>query len=488
MKVRIRMYRQGLGDCFLLTFSTDSQKAHVLIDCGTLGATTTGVKMKDVAQNIAQETDQHIHLLIATHEHKDHLSGFRDQKALFETIQFDNVWLAWTENAEDPLAQQVKKYNKDLQTAMHLAANALRANQADDQKEREALAKTGSGIRELLSFYGDYDGEALGANFSETVNEAMNYVLSRAPGGKPLFLSPGTVLERDWLPGVRFYVLGPPRKPEQLKILGEHGHPELYEMAGSSAAGFAASAGLFQAPKSWSEYVSGLDLQEREELERAFPFDRRYRRDATNRQVRRQYYENYDDPSAAWRKIEYDWLGTAADFALQLDNMTNNTSLALAIELIEDGRVLLFPADAQVGNWMSWHDLKWKVKQPNGSMKEVTAEDLLRNTVLYKVGHHSSHNATMREHGLEMMKSRDLLALIPVDRQVALNKTPPWQMPAAALYERLLEKSTGRVLRSDTGWPADPDRPSSISKANWDQARTNANVTVNTLFIDALVE
>ncbi len=32
--VRIRMYRPGLGDCFLLTFRNGSQDRHILIDCG----------------------------------------------------------------------------------------------------------------------------------------------------------------------------------------------------------------------------------------------------------------------------------------------------------------------------------------------------------------------------------------------------------------------------------------------------------------------
>ena len=43
--------------------------------------------------------------------------------------------------------------------------------------------------------------------------------------------------------------------------------------------------------------------------------------------------------------------------------MTNNTSLVLAIERIADGKVLLFPADAQEGNWLSWHDvaIEWNV-------------------------------------------------------------------------------------------------------------------------------
>ena len=51
----------------------------------------------------------------------------------------------------------------------------------------------------------------------------------------------------------------------------------------------------------------------------------------------------------------------AGRLALQLDSDTNNTSLVLAIELIASGRVLLFPGDAQVGNWLSWHEgIEWK--------------------------------------------------------------------------------------------------------------------------------
>jgi hypothetical protein len=76
--VRVRMYRQGLGDCFLLSFGKDgsfTEAAHVLIDCGTLGATTTGVKIKDVVANIALTTKNkttaksELALLVATHEH-----------------------------------------------------------------------------------------------------------------------------------------------------------------------------------------------------------------------------------------------------------------------------------------------------------------------------------------------------------------------------------------------------------------------------------
>ncbi len=154
-----------------------------------------------------------------------------------------------------------------------------------------------------------------------------------------------------------------------------------------------------------------------------------------------------DPGDQSWRRIDSDWLNAPASLALQLDSATNNTSLVLAIEL-ENGRVLLFAADAQVGNWLSWQDLKWTVDG-----KEVTGPDLLRRTVLYKAGHHGSHNATLREKGLEEMDRLEV-ALIPVDHKMALKKG--WgNIPLTKLEKRLDEKTKGRVLRLDKPVPAE---------------------------------
>jgi len=122
--------------------------------------------------------------------------------------------------------------------------------------------------------------------------------------------------------------------------------------------------------------------------------------------------------------------------------------------------VLLFPADAQQGNWLSWHDpdRKWTVPAADGTTQQIRAADLLARAVFYKVGHHASHNATAKGKGLEMMtQSDELVAFIPVDRAVALNRNPKksWKMPARALYRALLEHCQGRVVRSDLGWAAD---------------------------------
>ena len=73
--------------------------------------------------------------------------------------------------------------------------------------------------------------------------------------------------------------------------------------------------------------------------------------------------------------MDDDWLHVASDMALQLDSATNNSSLALAFERISDGKVLLFPGDAQQGNWLSWHapSMRWNVPAAPGASQTTVA-------------------------------------------------------------------------------------------------------------------
>lgn len=433
--VRVRMYRSGLGDCFLVTFDPDGKKIHMLIDCGSLGATTTGVKLDQVVADIRGTTNDHLHLIIATHEHQDHVCGFRNCRKEFEKIHVDRVWMAWTENPKDPDAKKIVKYKNDLGAALAAAARSL----TDPRRPDKESAELGAAIQSILGFAGD--PLALGAGgLAKTVDEAMTFVRTGF-GKEALYKKPGgTAIEEDWLPGFRFYVLGPPTSAASLSDLGDHESEQLYHVT----AGLRVGAG--------GEAVSY------DERESEMPFDARLRlqREHLLAAASTNIYSRAEDK---WRCVDSDWLRAAADLALQLDSMTNNTSLALAIERISDGRVLLFPADAQQGNWLSWHapGMKWTYKEGT-TTKEKTADQLLAEAVFYKVGHHSSHNATAKAQGLEMMRREDeLIAFIPVDRAVALGRNPKdsWQMPARPLFRRLLEKCQGRVVRSDLGWADD---------------------------------
>jgi hypothetical protein len=254
------------------------------------------------------------------------------------------------------------------------------------------------------------------------------------------------------LPGVRIYVLGPPRDEEMLKKTFVAS--EVYHLAASDA-GHNAFFG-----------AAALGGGAADDSDKWYPFDDAYGRelrsaqqgvdlrmpDATAEFLQRHYFgpgSDMGDQDQSWRRIDEDWLGNAAQFALNLDSATNNTSLVLAIELSPGGEVLLFPADAQVGNWLSWQQVNWSME----SNKAISATDLLKRTVFYKVGHHGSHNATLREHGLELMP-HGLAALLPVDHQMAVKKH--WDgMPLPGLLDALKARNATVVRMDDDKLPDD---------------------------------
>jgi hypothetical protein len=271
------------------------------------------------------------------------------------------------------------------------------------------------------------------------------------------------------------YVLGPPRRHDLLfRSDPSASDPEVYHLA--PARGY--EAAFLAALRAGS-------AEDSREAAEAMPFGPEYRR--TEEQARRHanlrdYYQK--DPE---RRIESDWLTTAERLALKLDNDTNNTCLALAIELVDSGKVLLFPGDAQVGNWLGWHLHQWDVSV-DGETRTVTTEDLLSRAVLYKVGHHGSHNATLSDKGLELMTSRDLVAMIPVDEEYARGEKH-WEMPFQPLLERLEQKTRGRILRPDPDWEGLPDtKPTGagLSQTQWDQFRSA--VTCKDLYVQYTIE
>src|SRR5581483_12445647 len=94
--VRIRMYRQGLGDCFLVALPRveSVRPYYILIDCGVVLGTPGGAeRMRAVAKDIVSATNGHIDLLIATHEHWDHVSGFLQAQDVFRGLTVDEIWL-----------------------------------------------------------------------------------------------------------------------------------------------------------------------------------------------------------------------------------------------------------------------------------------------------------------------------------------------------------------------------------------------------------
>lgn len=466
-RVRVRMYRPGLGDCFLLTFRSGDAESHVLIDCGIfVGTTNEKQRITEIAEHIRQTTGNRVNALAVTHEHWDHVAGFFHAKESFQRLEAEEVWLAWTEDPDQTIAKENKKALATMAKTVALAAERL--SMAPSPVDRACGLASAS----VLGF-GGVSTETLGASkFSVRTDEAMDFVLGKKKDTHP-FLKPGDVLERSWLSGVRVYVLGPPMNLAAIK-----------DMTGSAGEGFETSK--HGAAMGWMSAVmlasdqGEFDAAELEAAERLRPFDLSLAwpesqalalsNDGQLGPLLRAYQEE------PWRRIDYDWLHAAAGLALQVDNAVNNTSLVLAFELIESGDVLLFVGDAQIGNWNSWINLEFHT-----TAGRVTAADLLERTVFYKVGHHGSGNATLKK-ALEAMKSSKLVAAIPTDETFAAQKQG-WEMPAPKLERALRAKTKGRILRADPGRdPIPASKPAELSRAAWDRFRKA--VRTEDLFVD----
>jgi hypothetical protein len=151
----------------------------------------------------------------------------------------------------------------------------------------------------------------------------------------------------------------------------------------------------------------------------------------------------YDNDSDDWRKIDYDWLYSAGSLAMRYERSINNTSLALAIQFEDSEKVLLFPGDAELGNWESWHDgLEWPVII-NGQTLKKRADYFLGKTVFYKVGHHMSQNGTAKGKGIEMMTGTELTAMGTLDFR-KINDGWLNTMPNDLLCAQLIQKTEGK--------------------------------------------
>jgi hypothetical protein len=457
-----------------------------MIDCGViLGTKEPEPKMKAVVADIIKTTGGKIDMLVVTHEHWDHVSGFEQAGSLFARkgeiaagkLHIDKVWCAWTENEKDSLAIELRTGLKALFARVALQAQQLNrfAAAAPPDKRDEAIDHADA-VAELLSFFGiESDEIALGMGAAGKVSKTKAALDTAKQLGPVSYHSPGEQPTQINECDARIYVLGPPRDIKKLRMTepGRAGyHLADIALSGSSLASSAEDddqpfegrfslplpAGPMDSPMApaedpyqflWDHYLADKVREartlRRTEVAGAIPSGSLSEVTRSSDRVSRDVLVNQK-----WRRIEPGDLEDGAELALQLDGATNNTSLVLAVELGDGGPVLLFVGDAQAGNWLSWDAITpWKV---NG--KTVTVDDLLARTVFYKVGHHGSHNATLKDKGLERMTHDNLVALIPVDRSMARRKR--WnRMPLPSIVGTLQKMTGNRVALSEIDVPVD---------------------------------
>jgi hypothetical protein len=360
-EARVRMYNVGFGDCFLVTFRYPRGERHMLIDFGsTAGPKRLGADyMTRVAKDIQAECGKKLHMVVATHRHRDHISGFATDGSgtgkIIRDLNPDVVVQPWTEDPKAPVSgkKAAAKVYRDGKPDFHamtggylmaLADMHAVANSVLGSVRSNAVA-AGRDKRAEIEFLGEDNLTNL---------SAVQNLMGMGNKGVAIYANAGmqldALLPKDLLPGVKITVLGPPTLEQSNAIRTERARDpnEFWQFRRFWGVQRAAAAGL------------GVHTN-------ALPFPK--------------VAENEREPKVRWfikksRAIQADQM---LELVRDLDKVMNNTSLILLMEIGK--KKLLFPGDAQIENWA------YALNQPAWCK-------LLKDVDLYKVGHHGSLNAT----------------------------------------------------------------------------------------------
>lgn len=371
--LRVRMYRVGFGDCFLLSVPAPGRTRHLLIDCGVHARGNVGT-LPQVVANIRKETQDQIDVVVVTHAHQDHISGFGSQAEDFRKVRVGEVWLPWTEDPRDPNARELRA--KQLQLALQLRAH---------------LAAT----RKMTRAFEDILENFVGFNLASNA-DSLRVIRSGFKGSPRIrYLEAGDALSQVAdLSGLDVEVLGPPRDHDFLRKMNP---PSGQRWLGANGAGQP-----FERPVT--------------------PFATHQRTRSAMKRVEGACVLDRHEERALTKATEAD--GT---LALTLDSIMNNTSLVLLFKAF--GATLLFPGDAQWGNWAAW-------------LAKQGSDSILGDICFYKVGHHGSHNATPKT-TVAKMAHPELAAMISTQSH------PFPTIPEPKLVRALGQQSSKRIARSD---------------------------------------
>ena len=157
----------------------------MLIDCGSFRNTTaSATRLNQITKAIAAElAGAPLDVVVGTHQHNDHLSGFVHCEAAFRKIGIGEVWLSWLDNPADKRAQTIGKAHHNLLMQLHAARAALRSTRPG-ARQGPTAARSLAVLDDVLGFYG------ASADAPPEVPAKAVKILKGIGARKPSYLSP----------------------------------------------------------------------------------------------------------------------------------------------------------------------------------------------------------------------------------------------------------------------------------------------------------
>jgi ribonuclease BN (tRNA processing enzyme) len=124
--ILIRAYKTGCGDCILVKIPDVERDFHILIDCGNFfSQKIAGVRsaVKNIHALLNEDTipDEHkgkLDLIVATHQHWDHIKGFESELQKFYEIEVKRVWLPIAMKEDHPQNTNLQLLHKHIDTTI----------------------------------------------------------------------------------------------------------------------------------------------------------------------------------------------------------------------------------------------------------------------------------------------------------------------------------------------------------------------------------
>jgi len=304
------MYNVGFGDCFLLAFPCADRPRKVLIDCGSHSAGAGPQPIADVARRVVSDVTEEdgtprIDVVIATHRHQDHVSGFKED--IWSEVEVSEIWMPWTEHPTDPEARRIREAQSTVARDLCLALQASEHDAAAGQLAQNSLTNAAA-------------MQTLHEGFSGTPTRRFLAYPERDQNS----------FEVDALPGVTVHAIGPSRDPNVIRDMDPPVGGGYLRLTDSGSADGAPSP-LFKAEWAIDREVF-LATEAFEHL-----------------RLKESELDRLDELNS----VDY------LQIAVALEKAVNGTSLMLMF--VFEKAFLLFPGDAQWGTWQAaLADQQWR--------------------------------------------------------------------------------------------------------------------------------